>query len=160
MGKTAIYPRNWVVSLFYLYAIITSCKVSNKNMKWFTSKYHLKNPASWLAEVFSLFKLQNTNFPRHVDGVIWYPTIWSIFQDIFSQMKWQQFEIWSKRSIFWAILSQLGQNGNFPPKSGSVTFLHLWSYNFMQSFRKMSNDSPVITITRTLKSDWPRDFHP
>ena len=42
----------------------------------------------------------------------------------------------NQKDQIWAIFAQFGQNGNFPPKSGSVTFLPLWTSNFMQSFRK------------------------
>ena len=46
----------------------------------------------------------------------------------------------SKESIFgpfWALFAQIWANGIFPEKSGSVTFLRLWTPNFMQEIRKI-----------------------
>ena len=52
LGKTRIFPKNLAHSLFHLYGLLTSCKVSEKNIKRFTSNDHLKNPAIWLVESF------------------------------------------------------------------------------------------------------------
>ena len=40
-----------------------------------------------------------------------------------------------QKPYFWAF-SHFRENENFPEKSGPVTFLHLWSLNFMQKNRK------------------------
>ena len=39
--------------------------------------------------------------------------------------------------LFWAHLAQFGHNEIFSKKSGSITFLPLWSPNFMQEIRKI-----------------------
>ena len=39
--------------------------------------------------------------------------------------------------LIWAHLAQFGHNEIFFEKSGSVTFLPLWSPNFMQEIRKI-----------------------
>ena len=36
----------------------------------------------------------------------------------------------------WALFALNLENENFPEKSGSVTFHHLWTPNFMQNIRK------------------------
>ena len=38
---------------YNLSGLLTSCKVSEKNIKWFTSNNHLKNPAIWLGKSFN-----------------------------------------------------------------------------------------------------------
>ena len=47
-------------------------------------------------------------------------------------------EFWekAKKVHFWALFAQIWANENFPEKSGSVTFVHLWISNFMQNIRK------------------------
>ena len=52
LGKTGIFPQNLAHSHFHPYGLLTSCKVSEKNIKRFTSNDHLKNPAIWLVESF------------------------------------------------------------------------------------------------------------
>ena len=37
---------------------------------------------------------------------------------------------------FWALFPHFSENENFPEKSSSVTFHHLWTPNFMQNIRK------------------------
>ena len=58
-----------VCSVSSPYGYLTSCKISEKNIKPFRSQTKLKNPAIWLVETFCLLKLENRNFPRHVNGV-------------------------------------------------------------------------------------------
>ena len=41
-----------------------------------------------------------------------------------------------QKTLFWARLGKFGPIEIFPEKSGSVTFLHLWTPNFMQNIRK------------------------
>ena len=54
LGKTGIFPKNLAHSLFHLYGLLSSCKISEKNIKRFTSNNHLKNPAIWLVKSFKL----------------------------------------------------------------------------------------------------------
>ena len=61
-AKREFSQENWL-SLFYLYGLLTSCKVSEKNIKRFTSNDHLKNPAIWLVESFEPKNSRTRFFP-------------------------------------------------------------------------------------------------
>ena len=43
---------------------------------------------------------------------------------------------------FWTPFPHFSENENFPEKSGSVTFEHLWTPNFMQNIRKTNEPIP------------------
>ena len=62
LGKTKIFPKNPAHSLFHLYGLLTSCKVSEKNIERFTGNGHLKNPAIWLVESFEPKNLRTRFF--------------------------------------------------------------------------------------------------
>ena len=38
--------------------------------------------------------------------------------------------------LFWALFAQIWKNGGFAEKSGSVTFVPIWSPNIMEKIRK------------------------
>ena len=63
--------------------------------------------------------------------------------------------IWNiiEKVHFLVMFAKFGQNGNFPQKSGSTTFLPLWTSNFKVS-EKISNSSPVITTESLKKGVW------
>ena len=52
----------------------------------------------------------------------------------------------SKKGHFWALFAQIWANENFPEKSGSVTFVHLWISNFVQISEK--KNKPILRKMR------------
>ena len=60
--------------------------------------------------------------------------------------------------LIWPLFGQKQGNRIFPEKLGSVTFLHLWTPNFMQKIRKNSwaNSEKSVLLTY-LPTYWPTD---
>ena len=60
--------------------------------------------------------------------------------------------------LIWAHLAQFGHNEIFFEKSGSVTFLPLWSPNLMQKIRTIPWLHSEINVLRTVRlTDWLTD---
>ena len=81
-------------------------------------------------------KLENTNFPIHVNGFTWFSTILSTFQDIFQPKVMTG--IWNiiEKVNFWPFLSNLGQTRIFPKNLHAflfqeVSFLYLVSLYYI-----------------------------
>ena len=75
-------------------------------------------------------------------------------------------EIWDiiEKGLFWAILdpfSQFGPNENFFEKSGSVTFVPLWTRDFMQKIRKIilaNSEKSALQDERTNERTYKGEF--
>ena len=66
---------------------------------------------------------------------------------VFLCTNFQYFPVLFMPVNLYSILDPFWENENFPEKSGSVTFLHLWSLNFMQKIRKNMNQSWELCVT-------------
>jgi len=160
LGKTIIFPKNPDLSIFYLYRLPTSCKVSEKKIKRFTCNNHLKNPAIWLAESF---KPKNSRTRIFLD-------MWMVLPD-FLQYE-AHFRIFSAKSNDWNLkynwkgpffgyFGPIWAKPEFSPKIRICHFFTFTDFQLHAKFqKKRSNGSPVITIWKILQSDWPRASSP
>jgi hypothetical protein len=103
LGKTGIFPKHLARSLFHLYGHLTSCKVSEENIKRFTSNDHLRNPALRLVESF-VPKNSRTRFFLDMwmvsSDFLQYGTYFRTFSAKTNRMNFKYIQ----RSIFWTIL--------------------------------------------------------
>ena len=159
LGKTRISPQNLALSLFYLYGLLTTCKVSEK--------------ISNSSPVITTWRIKWSDWPRAYkpkNSRRMFLDMWMVLSDFLQYGG--HFRTFSAKSndrnlkcnrkgpFLGHFCPILGKTG-ISPQNLAHTLFHL--YGLLTSCKvseKISNSSPVMTIWRILQSDWPRATKP
>ena len=127
-----------------------------------TKNYQNRSSGSWDIQIW---KIEQSDWPRAFRTIfgelefsqtcgfcrIVKNIILNDFREKKVHINGQNFRKNPKNPIFGPILAlspKFWENQSFPEKSGSVTFLHLWSPNFMQKMRKNLRANSEISASQ------------
>ena len=125
------FPKNPALSLFYVYGPLTSCKkIEKTNESILRTLHHWRTEDTFLSFFGPVCpKSRKQEFSQ----------IWDFCRKLANHntLRFRSFLAKTNDSILHKskkklFLSLFEKMRNFPKKSGSVTFLRLWSLNFMQ----------------------------